>query len=118
MNLQRDQWMIVEPYAAGGGRMWREDANSEDLSGVSGARTRVARTTKGAGRYTALPSNPEWATEHVEQAWLGTLELSAWTWIAWTPPVSAISSTHNEHRNLKRLLERNVCPVPVKLKRP
>jgi hypothetical protein len=98
--------------------MWREDANSEDRSGVSGARTRVARTTKGAGRCTTLPSNPEWATEQVEQAWLCALELSAWTWMAWTAPVKATSRTHSEHRNLKRLLERDLCPGSVKQKCP
>jgi len=64
-----------------------------------------------------LLSNPEWATEQTEQAWFGTLELSAWTWIAWTAPVKAIKNTHIEHRSLRPLLVRDVCLVSGKRKR-
>jgi hypothetical protein len=81
---------------------------------MSGARTVAICTTRGVGWCTTLFSNPECATEQVEQAWSGALELSAWTWIAWTAPVKAINSMHNKHRNLTRLLECDVCPSSVK----
>jgi hypothetical protein len=98
--------------------MWREDANSEDLSGVSVVRTTAARTTNGAGWCTAWLSNPECATEQVEHAWLGILELSAWTWIAWTAPVKATSSTHSKHRNLSCQPECPLCPALIKRNAP
>ena len=54
----------------------------------------------------------------MEQVWLGAWELSAWTWMAWTAPVKAISSTHNEHRNFKRPPVCEVCPAFVKRECP
>lgn len=62
----------------------------------------------------AFVSTPECATEQIEHSWLGSLEFSECTWIAWTTPVQAISRTHNKDKNAEYVSLRDLCPVEIK----
>jgi len=56
--------------------MRREETKPRELRAASGTITSAAGTKSGAGRYTVLLRTPAWATEQIEQSWLGSLELS------------------------------------------
>ena len=71
--------------------MRREETKPNEVRVPSVVALTTVRTKSGAGRYTAVLRTPEWATEQTEHSWLGSLELSVWTWTAWTMPVKVTS---------------------------
>lgn len=75
--------------------MRREKITPEDLRAPCGETVRTVRTKRSKGRYTALLRTPEWTTEQTEHSWLGSFELSVWTWTAWTTPTNATRRTHS-----------------------
>lgn len=45
---------------------------------------------------------PAWATEQTEHSWLGSLELSEWTWTAWAKPANATNKTQARDNSLRK----------------
>jgi hypothetical protein len=78
--------------------MRREETKPNELRVPSGDAVTTVRTKSGTGRYTALLRTPEWATEQTEHSWLGSLELSLCTWMAWTMPVKVTSRIHSKDK--------------------
>jgi hypothetical protein len=54
----------------------------EDLQITSADTIGAVRTKSGTGLYVVLLRTPACATEQTEHSWLGSLELSVWTWTA------------------------------------
>jgi hypothetical protein len=65
-----------------------------------------------------LTRTPAWATEQIEHSWLGNLELSVWTWTAWTMPVKATSRIHSTDKAAIGLLLCDLYPDEVKRNAP
>jgi hypothetical protein len=86
----------------------------EDLQITSGEAVRTVRTKSAKGRYTVLLRTPEWATEQTEHSWLGSFELSVWTWTAWTTPTNVTRRTHNKDTAAMQLSLRDLYSAEIK----
>src|SRR5579863_5659781 len=71
--------------------MRRDETKPNDGRATSADRTKALRTKSGTSWFAELLITPAWATEQIEHSWLGSLELSVWTWTAWTMPVKVTS---------------------------
>ena len=98
--------------------MRREETKPKELQTTSGDTIRTVRTKSGTGRYTALLRTPECATEQIEHSWLGSLELSACTWTAWTMPVKVTRRIHNKDRAAMEVSLRDLYPDEIKRNAP
>jgi hypothetical protein len=98
--------------------MRREKTKPADLQTTSGETARTLRTESATGRYTVLLSTPACATEQTEHSWLGSFDLSEWTWIAWTTPTKATSRMHNKDTAAMHVALRDLCSVEIKTDAP
>jgi hypothetical protein len=71
--------------------MRRDETKPNDGRATSADTTKALRTKSGTSWFAELLITPAWATEQIEHSWLGSLELSVWTWTAWTMPVKVTS---------------------------
>jgi hypothetical protein len=98
--------------------MRREETKPNEVRVPSVVALTTVRTKSGAGRYTEVLRTPEWATEQTEHSWPGSLELSVWTWTAWTMPVKVTSRIHNKDRAAMDVSLRDLYPHEINRNAP
>ena len=94
--------------------MRREKTNSEELETTSAEIVGALRTNSGRGRYTPLLRTPACATEQTAHSWLGSFELSLWTWTAWTTPTNATRRIHHKDTATTRVSLRDLYCEEIK----